>query len=134
MDYSHLARQVRRFSPDDPYERCGYLYYWFNTGCISLREVANEHEEPWHMFRLRLRGISDLLPGRVLLGVFHTHPGRTRDGAIPSARDHAGAAKQPALRHTLYHPFTRCLVSYTSDRVIAAHRLKVRWSHPKGNL
>jgi proteasome lid subunit RPN8/RPN11 len=142
--YEHLAHQLQRFSPDDPYERCGFLLSRRFGTPLSLREVPNSHPEPATNFRITddlykeaVRTFSmSKRPGRPrsVVGVFHTHPHRGLwEDVFPSASDLAGAAKWPYFVHLVYHPFTRRLTQYAGEGIIKSFHLKPRWIYRKVN-
>jgi proteasome lid subunit RPN8/RPN11 len=118
--YGHLARQLRRFSPDDEYERCGLLVGipWAQSITV-MREVTNVHQDPATNFRVLMTDVlrvqALVAPTRSVLGVIHTHPGRDRDGWRPSASDLLKADYGKV--HVVYHPYTRRLTMYQSTGV-----------------
>lgn len=123
----HVARQMGRFSADDPEERCGFLVAHSKSTEVSFREVPNTHEDPAGNSRISIAAIKEQQsrPG-VIYGVLHTHPGRHLVDLFPSATDLAGAARWPTLIHVLYHPYTRSLVIYRGRGVIYRYRVRAK--------
>lgn len=138
MNYENLGHQLQRFSPDDLVERCGVLIADDDWNLVSLRETKNSHPYPADKFRISKRGYHfvDLLwsehPEIRVAGIFHTHPGRDKDGWVPSPQDVAGAVGMPDLIHVVYHPFTRWLTLFSGRGMVTSFHLKPKWM--KGRL
>jgi proteasome lid subunit RPN8/RPN11 len=138
-----LQHQLQRFTPDDPYERCGFIWSRRYGTPFSLREVLNTHPEPETNFRIDSGLVREALktyslsraPGRPrsIVGVFHTHPGRgTGADAHPSANDFLAASRHPQFIWVIWHPYTRRLTAYADHGVIESFHLKARWVSRKG--
>lgn len=112
--WQHVAHQVGRFRPSDPYERVGLLLGGRTQ--LAMVEVTNHHADPATGTLVSRRDIARVTaanaPRRSVVGLIHTHPGWDPQTWEPSSRDLLTAVEYAGMVHAVYHPYTRLITVY----------------------
>lgn len=122
-DLALLGRQLRQFSPDDPYERAGVIQ-WTSKRSLRLHELENEHDDPEKQFRVNIRRAE--WRGVEFFGFWHTHNGRDRDDCVLSQQDKDTALDWWPYINMMYHPYTRTLIWYQASGRLQIDQVKAR--------